>query len=76
MTVEWGLVGRVVWDSCIDNNVLPLSILKELENGETMLDTVVDNEVLEKLWVCALNQESTEEPEVIKDTLLHVSWLH
>lgn len=44
--VENGLALAVVGDSRINDNVLPSTILEELEHGETVLDTIVDNKVV------------------------------
>ena len=47
----------VVWDSSIHDDVLPSTVFEELEDGETVLDTIVHNEVVEQLGVCALDQK-------------------
>lgn len=76
MTVKRSFGLGVVWNSCINNNVLPFTIFEELENCKTILNTIVDDQVVQKLWVGALNQEWSEEPAVTKNTLLDISWVH
>lgn len=56
MSIQWGLALRVVGDSSINNNILPATILEELENCKTILDTVIDDEIFQKFWICALDQ--------------------
>ena len=57
MAVKNLLTLSIKWNSCIDNNVLPPSILEELEDSKSVFDTIVNNEVVQKLWVCALNEK-------------------
>jgi hypothetical protein len=76
VAVKDGLALTIVWDSSIDDNVLPSTILEELEDCETVLDTVVDDQVVQELWVCALDQKGSQKPAVTKNTLLDVSWSH
>jgi hypothetical protein len=74
VAVKDGLALTIVWDSSIDDNVLPSTILEELEDCETVLDTVVDDQVVQELWVCALDQKGSQKPAVTKNTLLDVLW--
>jgi hypothetical protein len=55
---------------------LPATILEKLEHCETILDTIVNNQVLEKFRIGALDQKGSEEPAVAKDTLFDVTWAH
>jgi hypothetical protein len=57
MTIEDSLALAIVRDSGIYDDVLPTSILEELEHGETVLDTIIDNQIVKKLWISALDQE-------------------
>lgn len=76
MAIERGLALSVVWDSGIHDDMLPATVLEELENCKSILDTIINNQVLEELWVRALNQEGSEEPAVAEDTLLDVTRGH
>ena len=64
MTIQRGLALRVVRNSSVNNYILPATILEELEDGKTILDTVIDNKVLEEFWVGALHKERSKEPAV------------
>jgi hypothetical protein len=46
MSIQWGLALRVVGDSSINDDILPASILEELENCKTILDTIIDDKIL------------------------------
>lgn len=46
VAVQDSLALAVVRDSSIYDDVLPASVLEELENGETVLDTVIDDKVV------------------------------
>lgn len=76
MSVQWSLALSIVWDSCINNHILPAAIFEKLENCKSILDTVVDNQILQKLWVCALDKKRSKEPAVTEDTLFDISWAH
>jgi hypothetical protein len=56
MAIKWCLALGVVWNSSINNHVLPATILEELENCKSVLDTIIDNQVFKKLRICALNE--------------------
>lgn len=56
--------------------MLPLSVFEELENGEAVLDTVVHDQVVQKLRVRALHQECAEEPAVTQNALLDIAGVH
>jgi len=47
VTVEDGLALAVVWNSRINDNVLPSSVLEELEHSKTILDTIINDQVVE-----------------------------
>jgi hypothetical protein len=55
--------------------MLPPSILEEVEHCETILNTVVVDEVFQKLRVGAQDQKRSKEPAVIEaeQTLLNVA---
>ena len=76
MAIERGLALSVVWDSGIHDDMLPATVLEELENCKSILDTVIDDQVLQELWVRALNQEGSEEPAVAENTLFNVTRRH
>jgi hypothetical protein len=46
VAVQDSLALAVVRDSSIYDDVLPASVLEELENGETILNTVIDDKVV------------------------------
>lgn len=75
VTVQRRFRLRVVGDSCIDDYMLPPSILEEVEHCETILNTVVVDEVFQKLRVGAQDQKRSKEPAVIEaeQTLLNVA---
>jgi hypothetical protein len=52
MTIEWLLRVDVVGNSSINNDILPFTILKELEDSETVLYTIMYYEVLKEVWMC------------------------
>ena len=76
VTVERSLRLSVVGNSRVYNDVLPSSILEELEHGETVLDSVIHDQVVQEIRIRALNQKRAEQPAVSKDTLLDVTWSH
>jgi len=76
MTIQWSLTLRIVRDSCVHNHVLPASVFKELEYSESILDTIIYDQVLQKLWISALNKKRSKEPAITKDSLLDISWAH
>ena len=76
ITVERSLGLRVVWDTSINDNMLPLTVFEELEDSESILDTIVDNQVVQKLGVCALNKKRSEEPAVSQNTLFDITGAH
>jgi hypothetical protein len=47
MAIQNGLALAVIRNSSIHNNILPATVLEELEHGETVLDTIVDDQVVE-----------------------------
>ena len=49
MSIRYLLVTRTVRNESVNNNLLPLSVLEELEDGETLIYSVVHNQVLEQL---------------------------
>lgn len=49
MPVEGRLRLRVIRNSCVYNHILPTAVLKELENGETVFETVVDDKILQEI---------------------------
>ena len=63
-------------DSGINNFELPLSVFKELEYSETLLDSIVVDEILEELRVCSKAKERAQKPAVSKITLFDITWLH
>lgn len=76
VTIKWSLCLRVVWNSRVNDNMLPSSVLEEVEHCKTILNTVVVDEVFQKLWVCAQYQQRSKEPTIIetKKTLLDITW--
>ena len=56
MAIEWSFIFRA-WDSGINNFELPLSVFKELEYSETLLDSIIIYEILEELRVCGETKE-------------------
>jgi hypothetical protein len=49
MSIRYLLVTRTVRNESVNNNLLPLSVFEELEDGETLIYSVVHNQVLEQL---------------------------
>jgi len=76
VTIEGSFCLGVEGNSSVDNYIPPFAILKELEHGESMLNSIMNNEVAQQLRVSALDQERTKEPAVSEDTLLYVTWAH
>ena len=76
MAIQNGLALAVIRNSSIHNNILPATVLEELEHGETVLDTIVDDQVVEELRVGALDQKRAKEPAVSEDTLFDISRSH
>ena len=76
MTIQWSLTLRIVRDSCVHNHVLPFSVFEELEYGKSILDTIIYDQVLQELWISALDKKRSKEPAVPKDSLLDISWAH
>ena len=76
MAIQWGLTLRIVRDSCVYNHVLPASVFEELEYCKSILDTVIYDQILQELWISALDKKRSQEPAVSKDSLLDVSWAH
>ena len=66
VSIKWGLSLRIVWDSRIYNNMLPLTIFEEIKYGKTILNTIVVDQILQKIWVSAEDQKGSKEPTVIK----------
>jgi hypothetical protein len=76
VAVQRLLSGRVVGDSSVNFNVLPLTVLEKLKDNETILETIFGNQVPEDFRVYANIKESTKEPTIVKDSLLDVSRNH
>jgi len=76
ITVERSLGLRVVWDTSINDNMLPLTVFEELEDSESILDAIMDNQVVQKLRICALNKKRSEEPAVSQNTLFDITRAH
>jgi hypothetical protein len=57
MSIERSLGLRVIWDSRVYNDMLPFTIFEKVEYSKTILDTIIVDQVLEKIWICAENQE-------------------
>jgi hypothetical protein len=76
VAVERSLGLRVVWDTSVDDDVLPLSVFEELEDSEAVLDTIMDDQVVQELRIRALNEQRSEEPAVSQDALLDVTGAH
>ena len=49
MSVEGCFGLSIVWNTCVNNHILPTAVLKELENGETVFETVVDDKILQEI---------------------------
>jgi len=73
VTVEGRLRLGVVRDARVHDHVLPAPVLEELEHGETKLETVVNDQVLQEVPVGREDQEGAQEPAVSKDSLLDVA---
>ena len=76
VTIQRSLTLGIVRDSGVHNHVLPFSVFEELENSKSILDTIIYNQVLQKLRISALDKKRSKEPAVSKDSLLDVSWAH
>lgn len=76
VAIERSLAILVVWDPGVHNDVLPSSILEELEDSKAVLNSIIDHQVLEQLRVSTLDQEGAKEPAVSKGALLDVTWTH
>ena len=76
MAIQWSLTLRIVRDSSVHNHVLPATVFEKLENSKSILDTVIYDQILQELWISALNKKRSKEPAVSKNSLLNVSWAH
>ena len=74
MAIKWSFIFST-GDSGINNFELPLSVFKELEYSETLLDSIVVDEILEELRVCSKTKERAQKPAVSKHTLFNITWL-
>jgi len=75
VAVEWTLLHRVIGNLGVYDNVLPLAVLEEAENGKAVLDAILDDQVVEQLGPCGKHTEGAKQPAVAQDALLHVSRL-
>ena len=64
----------VIRDLCIDDHILPPTVLEEAEDSITELDTIVIDQVLKKVWVSREAKECSKKPAVTELTLLHITW--
>lgn len=57
--------------------MLPFSIFEEIKHCKAILNTIVVNQILQQLWICAQDEERAKEPAVIETekTLLYVTWI-
>jgi len=46
--------------------MLPLTIFEEVKYGKTILNTIVVDQILQKIWISAEDQKGSKEPTVIK----------
>ena len=74
MAIKWSFIFST-GDSGINNFELPLSIFKELEYSETLLNSIIVDEILEELRVCSKTKERAQKPAVPKHTLFKITWL-
>ena len=55
------------WSAGIHNQMLPLTVLEEVEHGETVLDSIVVDQVIQELEVCAQDEKrGALEPAIIE----------
>ena len=74
MAIKRLFLGLIVRDKCINNNILPSSILEELKDGKSLFDvSTFNNQVLQQLWSSAKNEESSHKPTVTNSSLLDIS---
>jgi len=56
--------------------MLPSSVFEELENSKSMLDAVVNYQIVQQLRICAQNEEGSKEPAVTESSLFDVARVH
>ena len=75
MPIERSFIISSAWDASVNDDILPLSVLEELEHGKSFLDSVVVNQILEELWIGGKAEEGSKEPTITKNTLLDITRL-
>jgi hypothetical protein len=50
-------MSKTVGNESVDNNLLPLSILEELKDSETLINAIIDYQVLEQLRLASKEHE-------------------
>lgn len=73
VAVQRSLSRHIVGNSSVDSNDLPPSVLEELENGEAIFNSIMNNQIFEQLRVHSHGRECTKKPLVIQDTALDVA---
>lgn len=57
MSIRYALMSKTVGNESVDNNLLPLSILEELKDSETLINAIIDYQVLEQLRLASKEHE-------------------
>jgi len=57
-------MGGIVGNFRVDNNVLPFSVFEKSENSETVLDTILHNQIIKKFGPGCQNTKSAKKPTI------------
>jgi hypothetical protein len=57
VSIRYALMSKTVGNESVDNNLLPLSILEELKDSETLINAIIDYQVLEQLRLASKEHE-------------------
>jgi len=52
MSIKRSLCLWIVRDPSIYDDILPTTIFEELEDSKSMLNSIINYEIFQKIWVC------------------------